>query len=126
MAEPITLDAFLAGRIDPHAFRHADHVRLAFELLRRESFPEAAARFSAALKAITARVGHPERYHETVTLAFLAVIAERAAGASDDFARFAAANPELLDKRVLERWYAPERLASPLARRTFILPEAVR
>ena len=125
MAEPITLDAFLAGQIDPREFRHPDHVRLAFELLVRTPFPEAAVRFSAALKAITRRLGHPERYHETITVAFLALIAERAKP-GDDFATFAAANPDLLDKRVLERWYSTERLASPLARRTFILPEAAR
>ncbi len=121
------LAEFLAGRADPHTFRHADHVRMAFELLRRAPFLEAAIQFCAALKAMTARAGKSGLYHETITLAFLALIAERAAaGPYRDFAAFAEANPDLFDKRVLERWYSAERLGSALARQTFILPEPAR
>ncbi len=121
------LRAFLAGEIDSRGFHHADHVRAGFELLRHHSFPDAAAQYCAALKALCARAGNPEAYHETMTLAFLSLLAERSASYTHgDFAGFAAANPDLLDKSVLARWYSPERLASPLARRTFLLPEAPR
>ena len=39
------------------------------------------------------------------------------------FAAFARANPELFAKDLLRRWYRPEQLATPLARRTFVLPD---
>ena len=57
-------------------------------------------------------------------IAFLSLIAERLAGESfADFESFAAANPDLMQKSALVRWYAPERLNSDLARRAFLLPD---
>jgi hypothetical protein len=118
------LSAFLHGEIAARDFRHADHVRMAFEVLARHPFLEAAVAVSAALKAMARRAGNPEAYHETITLAFLALIAERrAAGGFRDYDGFAAANPDLLDKAVLSRWYGPRKLGSETARRTFVLPD---
>lgn len=118
------LGRFEAGEIDPAGFRHRDHIRLGFEMLRRYPFTEAAHRFAGGLKSMTARIGRPEAYHETITVAFLALIAERMDG-HDGFAGFIAANPDLLDKTVLHAWYPADRLSSPLARRTFVLPPAL-
>ena len=126
MAESL-INAFLHGTIEGADFRHADHVEVAHGLLARGSFAHAAACLSDGLRRKAARAGRPGAYHETVTLAFLAVIAERrGAGGGDDFAAFAAANPDLFDKSILSRWYAPDRLASDLARQTFPLPEPSR
>jgi hypothetical protein len=121
------LERFLQGELASETFRHADHVQVGFELLQAHDFSNAAYRFSAALKAIAAQAGRPGKYHETITLAFLALIAERSASRPfADFEDFALANPDLMDTKVLERWYAPERLSSDLARRVFLLPEAAR
>lgn len=120
-----TLKDFLHGDVDNTTFRHADHVRVAFEIMRRHNFPDAAQAFCAALKAIAARAGNAAAYHETITLAFLSLVAERLSGGNyADFAAFSKANPDLMDKSVLTRWYDPQRLNSPLARATFILPQA--
>lgn len=119
------LALFLRGETDGATFRHLDHLRMGFELLRRASFTRAAAAYSASLKIIAARNSAPGAYHETITVGFLALIAEHAAsGAYTDFEGFLAAAPELADKRILQRWYGAERLGSALARKTFILPEA--
>jgi|SRR5580698_6859914 hypothetical protein len=127
MDDDALLAAFLARAIDNRTFRHADHVRVAFALLARHEFAEAAATFCEALKDIAARAGKPEAFHTTITIAFLAVIAERRAAADyPDFAAFAHANPDLMTKAVLQAWYAPARLASDMARKTFILPEAAQ
>lgn len=123
MDDEALLAAFLAGEIDNRGFAHADHVRVAFALLQRQAFPDAVATFCASLKALVARAGHPEAYHETITIAFLALIAERMAEGPGGYDAFAAANPDLFSKSVLERWYAPDRLASAQARRTFLLPD---
>lgn len=121
------LELFLQGEVDTRTFRHADHVRVGFELLQVHDFSTAACRFTSALKAIAAQAGNPGVYHETISLAFLALIAERSADRRfDDFEHFARANPDLMDKTVLGRWYAPERLRSDIARRVFLLPEPTR
>jgi hypothetical protein len=121
------LRAFLDGELDAESFRHADHVRAGFEILRHHEFPDAAAAFARSLKRIAMRAGAPGKYHETITLAFLSLIAERQAlGGYVDFEAFAAASPDLMDASVLKRWYAPERLMSDIARKTFVLPDAGR
>ena len=121
------LRAFLDGDVDAAKFRHADHVRVGFEILRRHHFPEAALAFARSLKQIAARAGAPGKYHETITLAFLSLIAERQTLESHaDFESFAVANVDLMDASVLNRWYAPERLMSDIARKTFVLPDVLR
>jgi hypothetical protein len=116
------LARFARGERDPADFPHREHVRMGFEMLRRHSFPETALHFSQAIRTMADRCGKPEAYHETMTVAFLSLIAERM-GQTKAFETFASANPDLFDKHVLERWYRPERLRSECARRTFILPE---
>ena len=119
------LRALEAGALDPSKFPHQDHVRLASGMLEHYPFGEAVARFSRGLKLIAAKAGRPEVYHETITVAFLAVIGERRARSlSKSWTEFKEQNGDLLDKRCLERWYDAEQLGSDLARRTFCLPEA--
>jgi hypothetical protein len=118
------LGRFLRGEVDAAQFPHSEHLRMAFEMLARHDFAETVLHYSRALRAMTARAGRPEAFHQTVTIAFLALIADRMArGQADDFAAFVRANPELLEKTLLGRWYGPERLASEAARRTFLLPD---
>ncbi len=121
------VERFLRGQIDNTTFRHADHVLVGFELLRTHDFSTASHKFSSALKAIAARAGRPGAYHETITLAFLSLIAERSAlRRYERFEDFVQANLDLMDKAILQRWYAPERLHSDVARQVFVLPEAAR
>jgi hypothetical protein len=116
--------ALETGALDPTMFRHSDHVRLGFEMLERYPFGEAVARFSRGLRLIAAKGGQPEVYHETITVAFLALIGERRAGGKHaDWSEFRASNSDLFDKRCLERWYEAEQLSSDLARRSFCLPK---
>lgn len=118
------LARFEAGALDSRSFTHAEHLRMGFELARRAPFTEAADRFARALKQMATAAGAPQKYHETITVAFMALIAERVrAGAQGaDWTAFAAANPDLFDRRVLTRWYDPAQLNSPAARQAFVLP----
>jgi|SRR5580704_13592876 hypothetical protein len=121
------LKAFLGGKIDARDFTHADHVRVGFELLCRHTFPDALAAYSGALKDITTRAGNPGAYHETITVAFLSLIAEHhATGGYADFEAFILDNPQLSNKSILERWYKKERLLSDVARKTFVMPDGDR
>jgi hypothetical protein len=125
-AAPDELHGFENGQLDPAKFPHAEHVRVGYEMLARHSFGEAVERFSQGLKLLAARAGRPEIYHETITVAFLALINERRARANTRrWEDFRSRNADLLDKRCLEKWYSPEQLSSDLARRTFCLPEGV-
>jgi len=125
--ERAQLARFARGEIDPGMFPHREHLRMGFEMLRRHDFAETAYHYSFALRAMTARAGKPEAFHQTITIAFLALIGERMqAGAVADFLAFERANPDLMDRRVLARWYRPERLTTQAARRTFLLPDAGR
>jgi len=115
--------AFETGALDPAEFPHSEHVRLGYEMLGRSSFGEAISRFSHGLKLLAAKAGKPQVYHETITVAFLALINERrAAGANQTWAEFRANNADLFEKRCLEKWYGAEQLGTDLARRTFCLP----
>jgi hypothetical protein len=117
---------FEAGALDPAAFPHSEHLRLGYEMLARYPFGEAVLRFSRSLKLLAAKAGRPEVYHETITVAFLALINERRATAEQTWSQFRARNRDLFDKRCLEKWYSREQLASALARRTFCLPKLPR
>ena len=117
------LRAFAEGRVDPAKLPHREHVRFGYEMLCRHSFGEAISRFSRGLRLLAAKAGRPQLYHETVTVAFLALINERRlAGKACDWDEFQRQNPDLFDKRCLEKWYSREQLASELARRVFCLP----
>jgi len=122
--EAAELERFQRGEADAGNFPHREHVRMAFEMLRRHDFAETAWLYSRALRLMTARAGKPEAFNQTTTIAFLSLIAERMErGGAPDFAAFVRAHPEMLDKRALSRWYRPDQLATEIARRTFVLPE---
>jgi hypothetical protein len=122
---PEELAAFEGGRVDPASFTHAEHIRIGFEMLARHPFGETISRFSAGLRRLAAKAGKPEIYHETITVAFLALINERrVSAAARDWLEFKAKNADLMDKRCLEKWYAPEELGTEVARATFCLPRA--
>jgi hypothetical protein len=117
------LRALETGALDPAMFPHLEHVRLGYEMLARCSFGEAVSRFSRGVKLLAAKSGRPKIYHETITVAFLALIGERRArDERDSWDDFRLKNCDLLDKRILTRWYEAEQLGSDLARKTFCLP----
>lgn len=123
----LDLERFVRGEVDAAAFPHREHVRMGFEMLRRHDFAETVFHYSAAVRAMAVRVGKPRAFHQTVTIAFLALIAERMeSGEYADFDSFARDHVELFDKSALARWYPSGRLATEAARRTFLLPEPAR
>jgi hypothetical protein len=117
------LRALETGALDLAKFPHSEHVRLGYEMLGRYGFCDAVSRFARGLKLLAAKAGKPQVYHETITVAFLALINERRAGGTTrGWREFQAANPDLFDKRCLEKWYGAEQLATKLAQQTFCLP----
>jgi hypothetical protein len=109
-------------------FPHEAHVRVAWCYLRQSPLLVALPRFRAALRRFAAAKGESRRYHETITVAFMLLIAERLEGSRDlAWPAFAARHPELLQRTpsILARFYSADVLASPPARDTFVFPDCL-
>jgi hypothetical protein len=106
------------------SFGHAGHVRAAYLYLLSGDFAAALQRIGRSIRAYAASLGKPERYHETITVAYLALIHEHMVERGDGggWQGFECQNPELFDRDLLLRFYRRSELDSPLARRLFLLP----
>jgi len=88
------------------AFHHADHLQLAIEILREEPTLDAAtARMSATLRAKAGAAGAPEKYHHTVTVFWMRLVAW------------------MLDKDLPRAFYSDAALASDAARLGWVEPD---
>jgi hypothetical protein len=107
------------------AFPHRDHVRLAWLSLRAEGWTGASRLVREGLRRFATHHGAARKYHETLTIAWLAVVADAIAESPDesDFDRFVAAHPDLLERDRLARHYSPNVLASEAARETWVAPD---
>lgn len=105
---------------------HADHLRVAWVYLQREPFGLAGQRFSTGLRRFALSRGAPMLFHETITWAYLALLAERrhVLGPESTFDDVRNGWPELFDHRsgALRALYRAEDLDSALAREVFLLP----
>src|SRR5579871_2156930 len=102
--------AFESCELPPAQFHHRDHLRLARIYLDRFGLDPATARFIDSLKRYAAHIGKSDKYHETITIAWMRVVAAEPAHAE-------------LDKDHLYRYYSRERLDSPEARMGFVEPD---
>ncbi|HEX6053055.1 MAG TPA: hypothetical protein VFZ21_27495 [Gemmatimonadaceae bacterium] len=94
--------AFESCTLAPHAFRHYDHVRLAWTYLRTLTLPEATNRMAASIRRFALHhTGTTAKYDDTLTRAWMRLVAHVREISADapDFATFAEANPMLLDRR---------------------------
>jgi hypothetical protein len=100
-------------------FRHRQHINLAFYAVRRYGMPGAIAAVCAWIQQIAAYQRAPQKYHHTVSRAWVELVAYHVAEDPDcaDFDAFADRNAALLDKRLLSRHYRSATLAAAAARR---------
>jgi hypothetical protein len=126
--EPDSDEAFLAAlescTLAPQRFDHRGHLRAGFLYLRRHDFPGACVAMKRAVQGFAASLGKAGLYHETLTIAYLALIAERLAEepAERSFDAFLRRYPELASREYFERYYPRGTLDAPEARATFVLP----
>jgi hypothetical protein len=125
---PPELAAVLAEIVPPGgAFRHRQHIHLAFLAVQRHGAaraPEVVARW---IGHIAAYERAPQKFNATVTRAWTEMVAHHVAAGppGTDFDSFAGRNPALLDKRLLARHYSARVLASPAARTGWVEPDRV-
>jgi hypothetical protein len=120
------LAAILAEITGPDGeFRHRQHINLAFLAVRRYGPPEAITRICDWIQQIAAYARAPQKYHHTVSRAWVEIIAHHIEADPDcaDFGTFAARHPALLDKRLLSRHYRSSTLAVPAARQGWVEPD---
>jgi len=127
-AEPgPSVAAFEKLDFDPDDFDHEAHVYVAWQYLQEVDMLEAIRRYRLTLKRLTAKLGIPGKYHETMTWFFMVCITECLATTDDaaDWPGFRQANPQLFLRNpgIVSRYYSGERLNSELAQRTFLLPD---
>ncbi|MCC0017126.1 MAG: hypothetical protein H6878_12740 [Rhodobiaceae bacterium] len=121
------LEALVDGSLRPDDFSHLDHVGIACEALSQHDFYEALAIVGKGIRAMAAGAGTLEKYNETITFAYMSLIAERMRTKGyADAASFIAENADLVDRRLLSSWYSPERLASETARAIPLMPDRGR
>ena len=107
-------------------FGHREHLHLTWLAVRRYGVPDATRLVSDGIQRTARHAGVPQKYHATVSRAWVELVGHHlAAGANDDFATFAARHPVLLDKRILTRHYSSAALASGQARTGWVEPDLV-
>lgn len=106
-------------------FRHADHVRLAWLCLRESEWPAACERVRAGIRRFAAHHGATTKYHETLTLGWLGLVASAIEASPDalDLDELTRENPHLLDRSALAGYYSTELLWSDRARREWVEPD---
>lgn len=118
------LAAFEDCTLPKEDFPHREHVRLAWLYLGRHGFDEASRRVVDGIQRFAAHHGATGLYHETVTRAWLRLIAAaRRTTPAGSFAAFLAASPQLTVKGALDPYYDPATLASDAARADFVPPD---
>jgi hypothetical protein len=120
------LTAMLAAITGPGgAFRHRQHINLAFQAVRRYGMPEATGKICTWIRGIAAYQRAPQKYHHTVSRAWVELVARHVAADPEctDFEVFAGRNPALLDKCLLSRHYRSSTLAAGPARHGWVEPD---
>lgn len=106
-------------------FGHRQHINLAFYAVRRYGTPDAVGMICGWIRQIAAYERAPQKYHHTVSRAWVELVAYHVAAdpGCTDFEVFADRNPALLDKRLLGRHYRSSTLAAGAARHDWVEPD---
>ena len=113
------------GEIAAENFRHASHLHVAWVYLTESiSIDQASAKMRDTLRQLAASAGRLEKYHETITLFWIHLLARaRAATAGKTLEEIVEANPRLLEKNFPLHYYSRKRLFSDHARLSWVEPD---
>src|SRR5438132_5794643 len=101
MTDEEFLRAFFDRSLPHSAFHQRDHHRLAWLVVRRDGATAAGPIVAGGIRRYAEAHGRSDRYHETMTGFWVRIVAHAVADdlAIDDFDRFLAAYPLLLDSQ---------------------------
>lgn len=120
------LTALENGSLPSAEFSHCNHLRAAWLYLEQHPLPEAARRCALTIRRYATQLGAAEKFHFTLTLAFMHIIAAlREQHPANDWETFLAACPTLLRdaKALIALHYSDAALTSDIARRDFVPPD---
>ena len=123
------LEKFVDTTLPADQFHHYQHLQVAWLFVQTYGMPAALTEFTIAIKRFADAKGATGLYHETITWAFLLLIADRQARQPGrSWQEFEAANSDLLSWKpsILDRYYSKELLSSDLAKRSFLMPDLLR
>ena len=94
-------------------FGHRQHLELTWRTLEEHEPDTALALIAEAIRHLAAAHGAPDKYHATITSAWVHCVAvHRERSPAPDFDAFIARNPQLLNQRLLDEHFSPELLAA--------------
>lgn len=133
MSDEAFVAAFESCELPNGVFRHREHVRLTFIYLRHYGFEGAGKQIREAIRRYALHNGAPQKYHETITMAWLRIVQEASSSVPNgaSFEDMIEAYPDLLNKSTLAKYYSEELLGSRVARSSFVeadraaLPELI-
>lgn len=114
----------LAGRLE--RFGHLDHLRLAYVAVEvTDGTPEAVVPLCrTAIRRMAEAAGEPDKFHETITVAWATILARYVKEAPRrSFRELVAQEPRLTDRELLLAHFSRERLFSDAARATWVEPD---
>ena len=114
------LAAFHACSLPPACFHHVDHLRLAWLHIHQHPLDVATEHVRNGIQAYAKHLGRIESYHETITVAWVRLIASHDESSFDEFLRL---NEHRLNKELLHRFWSPELLQSETARQEWVGPD---
>ena len=125
LSDDAVLLAFEARQLDPAKFHHDDHIRLAWLCVQRYGADEAETRLLNGIRRFAQSAGVPRKFMYTTTIAWtrLVAAAQTAGPTVISFSEWIQLHPELLDRKLLARYYSPGRLETPEARSGWVEPD---
>jgi hypothetical protein len=104
-------------------FGHRQHIHLTWLAVRRYGIATAIDLISEGIQRTARYAGAPQKYHATVSRAWVELVGYHTVEGQDRFDDFLSHWPELLDKRLLSRHYGSSLLASTDARSGWVEPD---
>jgi hypothetical protein len=124
MTDDEFLRAFENATLPAEAFRHRDHLRMAYLYMRQGGVDSAAAKIREGIRAFAVAKGATALYHETITRFWVKATGAATAGSGvDTFEDLLDMHPKLADKELPYRHWSRERLASSDARERWVEPD---
>ena len=113
------------GEIANEDFHHLSHLHVAWAYLSESSgVDEAVNKMRNTLTRFATSAGKPEKYHETITLFWVRLLAGiRAASSGETLQQIVQKDPRLLEKNFPLTYYSSERLFGDDARRSWVEPD---
>jgi hypothetical protein len=121
MTDAEFLAAFDDTTLEP--FHHRDHLRVTYLYIGKFGESGTKDRLGPAILRYAAARNVADKYHETITQAWIRLVGLSSKNHDGGFEAMLAAHPQLLDKNLLHRFYSAAVLQSPDARRRWVEPD---